>query len=96
MIYLESSKATLKLVELLQPAVLDTCNIENFQIVLESWTIAHVQYIKILALLQGFLVMFLYLVWFPLRLSPFCELGDNVVMKTLLFCLEILKVMSEH
>ena len=40
--------------------------------------------------------MFLYLVWFPLRLSPFCELGDNVVMKTLLFCLEILKVMSEH
>ena len=37
MIYLESSKATLKLVELLQPAVLDTCNIKNFQIVIEQW-----------------------------------------------------------
>ena len=87
MIYLESSKATLKLVDLLQPAVLDTCNIKNFQIVLESWTIAHVQYIKILTLLQGFLVMFLHLVWFSLHSSLFCELGDNGVMKTLLFCL---------
>ena len=34
---LKRSKAALKLVELLQPAVLDTCNIKNFQIVIEQW-----------------------------------------------------------
>ena len=31
---LKRSTATLKLVELLQPAVLDTCNIKTFQIIL--------------------------------------------------------------
>ena len=32
---------------------------------------AHVQYVEILTLLQGFLVIFLYLVWFSLRSSLF-------------------------
>ena len=46
---------------------------------------AHVRYIKILTWLRGFLVIFLYLVWFCLSSSLFWELWDNEVVKNLQF-----------
>ena len=49
------------------------------------WAPAYVQYIKILIWLRGFLVTFLYLVWFPLCSSLFWELQDNGVVKNLEF-----------
>ena len=42
-------------------------------------------YIKILMWLRGFLVIFLYLVWFSLSLSLLWELRDNEVMKNFQF-----------
>ena len=48
--------------------------------------IAHVRYTKILTWLGGFLVIFLYLVWFRLCSSLFWELRDNGVVKNLQFC----------
>ena len=57
--------------------------------------IAHVRYIKILILLWGFLVIFLYFVWFSLCWSLFWEFRDNGVVKNLRFCAESLEVMLE-
>ena len=48
-----------------------------------SWVIAHAWCIKILTWLQGFLVIFLYLVCFFLRSGLFEELRDNGVVKSL-------------
>ena len=48
--------------------------------------ITHVRCIKILTLLRGFLVIFMYLVWFSLCLSLFSELRNNGVLKKLQFC----------
>lgn len=50
-----------------------------------SIQIAHVQYIKIPAWPLGFLVIFLFLVWFSLCSSLFRELRDNGVVKNLQF-----------
>ena len=43
--------------------------------------IAHVRYIKILTWLRGFLVIFVYFVWFSLRSSLFWKSRDNGVVK---------------
>ena len=51
-----------------------------------QWRIAHVRCIKILTWLWGFLVIFLYLVWFSLCSILFWELRDNGVVKKLQFC----------
>ena len=48
--------------------------------------IAHVRYIKILTWLQGFLVIFLYPVWFSFSSSLLWKLWDNRVVKKLQFC----------
>ena len=48
-----------------------------------SWVTAHAWCIKILTWLQGFLVIFLYLVCFFLRSGLFEELRDNGVVKSL-------------
>ena len=61
----------------------------------EYFKIAHVRYIKILAWLRGFLVIFLYLVWFSLCSSLFCELRDNRVVKNLQFCPQSLGIVLE-
>ena len=47
--------------------------------------IAHVQYIKILTKFRGFLVIFLYSVWFSLCSSLFWQLRDNGLMENLHF-----------
>ena len=57
--------------------------------------IAHVRYIKILTWLRGFLVIFLYLVWFSLRSSLFWKFLDNGVVKNLQFWPLNLGVMLE-
>ena len=45
----------------------------------------HFRYIKIVTCLRGFLVIFLYLIWF-LCARLFWELRDNTVVKNLQFC----------
>ena len=48
-----------------------------------SWVIAHAWCIKILTWLRGFLVIFLYFIWFSFRSSLFEELRDNGVVESL-------------
>ena len=48
-----------------------------------SWVIGHAWHIKILTWLRGFLVIFLYLIWFSFRSSLFEELRDNGVVESL-------------
>ena len=57
--------------------------------------LAHVRHIKILTWLRGFLVFFLYLVWFSLCSSLFWELGNNRVLNNLQFWPSSLGVMLE-
>ena len=47
--------------------------------------ISYVRYIKLLTVLRGFLVIFLYLVWFSFCPSLFWEFRDNGVLKNLQF-----------
>ena len=57
--------------------------------------IAHIRYVKILTWLRGFLVMFVYLVWFSLCFSFFWELRENGVVNNLQFCPLSLGVMLD-
>ena len=57
--------------------------------------IAHIRYVKILTWLRGFLVIFVYLVWFSLCFSFFWELRENGVVNNLQLCPLSLGVMLD-